>query len=102
MDVLHLGMSNPAVGGIIAGIIHTVLSPDHLSTIITLSACQGTKAFWFGIQWGLGHVGGMAIIGCVFFALRASTNFENYEHYMDYAIGAVLTAFGVYFLACSE
>jgi ABC-type nickel/cobalt efflux system permease component RcnA len=97
-----LGIVGPFLGGIIAGLLHTVLSPDHLATIITLSACQGTKAFWFGIRWGLGHLGGMAIIGATFTLLRAGTDFEAYEHYMDYMVGVVLVVMGVHFLFRAE
>lgn len=97
-----LQIVGPVAGGLIAGLLHTCLSPDHLATIITLSACQGTKAFWFGIQWGLGHLGGMVIIGTVFTILRAGTDFEKYEHYMDYAVGVTLTCVGIHFLSRAE
>jgi len=97
-----LGIVGPVAGGLIAGLLHTVLSPDHLATIITLSACQGTKAFWFGIRWGLGHLGGMAIIATIFTLLRAGTDFEAYEHYMDYMVGFVLVGMGIHFLCRSD
>lgn len=102
LSLLYMQIVGPVAGGLIAGLLHTVLSPDHLATIITLSACQGTKAFWFGIQWGLGHLGGMAIIGVVFTLLRAGTDFEAYEHYMDYMVGFVLVGMGIHFLCRSD
>jgi ABC-type nickel/cobalt efflux system permease component RcnA len=102
MGVSLISIVGPVAGGLIAGLLHTVLSPDHLATIITLSACQGTKAFWFGIQWGLGHLGGMAIIGTIFTLLRAGTDFEAYEHYMDYMVGFVLVGMGIHFLCRSD
>lgn len=97
-----LSIVGPVAGGLIAGLLHTVLSPDHLATIITLSACQGTKAFWFGIRWGLGHLGGMAIIATIFTLLRTGTDFEAYEHYMDYMVGFVLVGMGIHFLCRSD
>lgn len=38
-----LSIVHPVFGGVIAGVLHTVLGPDHLSSIITLSACQGMR-----------------------------------------------------------
>lgn len=88
-------------GGIIAGVLHTLLGPDHLSTIMTLSACQGADAFWFGVQWAGGHLTGMAVVGSTFALLNMGTAgiaFEEYEHFADYVIGAVMILFGAYFL----
>lgn len=92
---------DPFTGGIIAGLLHTCLGPDHLCTIITLSACQGSEAFWFGVRWAQGHVAGMAIVCLVITALNISAGgavFETYEHYADYAVGFLLVIFGTYFL----
>lgn len=91
----------PVTGGVIAGLLHTVLGPDHLCTIITLSACQGFEAFWFGVRWAEGHIVGMAIVGCVVALLNVSLGdnvFEAYEHYADYVVGFMLVGFGVYFM----
>lgn len=96
---------SPIWGGIIAGLVHTVMGPDHLSTIITLSACQGVEAFWFGVRWAAGHLAGMTVIGTVFALLHAqhgSAAVESYEHYADYLIGALLVFFGGYFLCRSD
>lgn len=95
----------PVLGGIIAGLLHTVLGPDHLTTIATLSACQGASAFWFGVQWAGGHVGGMAVICLVFSILNATmggVSLDAYEHYADYMVGLLLIASGLYFLSQSE
>jgi len=91
----------PVAGGIIAGLLHTVLGPDHLCTIVTLSACQGAKAFWFGVRWAGGHLAGMVVIGSAFALLnRLASNaaWEVYEYYADYVVGILLVTFGVYFI----
>jgi len=93
-------MLGPIGGGIVAGVLHTVLGPDHLCTIITLSACQGAKAFWFGVRWAAGHLVGMCLIGCTFAIINHTTGgaaWEVYEHYVDYLIGAMLVTVGAYF-----
>lgn len=99
-DLLSLLTIGPIWGGIIAGILHAILGPDHLSTIATLSVCQGAEAFWFGVRWASGHVSGMLTIGIVLSLLswKYSDVFETYEHYADYFIGFLLMMFGGYFL----
>jgi len=91
-------MGHPVFSGFIAGVVHTVMGPEHLSTIITFSAFQGRQAFWLGIRWGIGHMGGMVTIAGVFLLLKSGTRFEKYEHCMDYTIGIFLAGFGFYFL----
>lgn len=95
----------PVAGGIIAGLLHTVLGPDHLCTIVTLSACQGAKAFWFGVRWAGGHLAGMVVIGTAFTLInRLSSNaaWEVYEYYADYVVGILLVSFGIYFIVNAD
>lgn len=96
-----LAAVHPLLGGIIAGVLHTVLGPDHISTIVTLSACQGADAFWFGVRWAAGHLTGMTVIGLLFTLFNTwhgGVGLETYEHYADYVIGFMLVSFGGYFL----
>jgi len=101
VDLLSLLTVGPVWGGIIAGVLHAILGPDHLSTIATLSVCQGAEAFWFGVRWASGHVSGMLTIVVVLSLLswRYPNVFETYEHYADYLIGFLLMMFGGYFLS---
>jgi len=95
----------PVCGGVIAGVLHTILGPDHLCTIVTLSACQGSEAFWFGVQWAGGHLSGMVLIGTVVALLNSQVSgetIEAYEHYADYAVGFMLIAFGSYFIVNAD
>lgn len=97
-------MLGPLCGGIVAGVLHTVLGPDHLCTIATLSACQGAEAFGFGVRWAGGHLAGLALVAVVLAVLDnrcSSATMQAYEHYADYVIGLLLVAFGGYFLVSS-
>jgi len=92
----------PVCGGMIAGLLHTVMGPDHLCALATLSACQGTKAFWFGVQWSVGHFAGMAFAICVLTLLHLGIGEEQIHKYSsitDCFIGLLLVSFGVYFLS---
>jgi len=100
---------SPVCGGVIAGVLHVILGPDHLCTIVTLSACQGAEAFWFGVRWAGGHLAGMAVIGSVFACLSwAHTNtntpidLEAYEHYAYYCVGFLLMFMGGYFIMFAD
>lgn len=97
---------SPVCGGVIAGVAHVLLGPDHLCTIVTLSACQGAEAFWFGVRWAGGHLTGMAVIGMLFTFLNAahspSVNFETYEHYAYYCVGFLLMFMGGYFIMYAD
>lgn len=92
---------HPLLGGVIAGLLHVVLSPDHLCTIVTLSACQGAEAFWFGARWAGGHLVGMTLIGLIF-VLLSIHELAKYEHYAAYAVGLMLVSCGGYFLVCAD
>lgn len=93
---------SPIAGGVIAGMAHVILGPDHLCTIVTLSACQGAEAFWFGVRWASGHLTGMAVIGTIVGFLNAAKvgnlDFEVYEHYAYYMVGFMLMGMGLYFI----
>jgi ABC-type nickel/cobalt efflux system permease component RcnA len=94
---------HPLAGGIIAGLVHVLLGPDHLCTIITLSACQGVEAFWFGVRWAGGHLSGMAVIGLLFVTLNYHNfSMEMYEHYAYYCVGFMLMFIGVYFIVFAD
>ncbi len=43
----------------------TVLTPDHISVMVTLAAFGGLSAFWRGVEWALGHLAGMAALTLV-------------------------------------
>lgn len=104
--VLSLSQISPVLGGVIAGVLHTILGPDHLCTIVTLSACQGAEAFWFGVRWAGGHLAGMAVIGCLFAMLSAANlsnlNLEAYEHVAYYCVGCLLMSMGAYFIIYAD
>eukprot|EP00971_Amphidinium_carterae_P180772 3585517-Amphidinium_carterae.1 len=93
--MVYLGMG-PVSGGLVAGVLHVVLGPDHLCTIITLSACQGVQAFWFGVTWALGHLAGLAVVGMAVILMDASASEEKvnaFEHAADYVLGIVMICF---------
>jgi ABC-type nickel/cobalt efflux system permease component RcnA len=97
---------SPLTGGVVAGVLHVIMGPDHLCTIVTLSACQGAEAFWFGVRWAGGHLSGMLVIGLLIAGLNhhyhGHFDFETYEHYALYCVGFMLMFIGGYFILFAD
>ena len=92
-----LSVIGPALG---AGILHVILGPDHIAAIITVSACQGTAAMWYGLRWGIGHSLGLVIVALVMWMVDADTDVSNEEfaRYASYFSGVFMILFGSYFI----
>jgi len=55
--------------GMVMGVVHVLTGPDHLSALITLSAnVEKFQAFWYGVNWGLGHSTGVLVVGAIMIA----------------------------------
>jgi len=107
VPVLAAGSAPPgwqasaALLGLIYGVLH-VVGPDHLGTIMSLSAAATPKrAFSVGALWSFGHTIGMvAAAACIIAAQRyLSIDVEAIETIGDYAIGAFMVFVGIYLFA---
>lgn len=59
------------------GVVHVLTGPDHLSALITLSAnVEKCRAFWYGVNWGLGHSTGVLVVGAIMIAFDESQEEE--------------------------
>lgn len=94
---------HPTLLGALLGVAYA-LAPDHISTLVTLTAgLRSThKAFVVGLSWGLGHATGMVLLCILLHALSGHFNLELMEHYGHYVSGLVLMGLGLYFLATEE
>ena len=95
MNLLHV--VGPAIG---AGLLRVILGPDHVAAIMTVSACQGSQALWYGIRWGVGHSFGLIIVALVLWAVDADTDISRatFASYASYFSGAFMILFGLYFV----
>tara|TARA_B100000405_G_scaffold288393_1_gene237062 strand:+ start:463 stop:1476 length:1014 start_codon:yes stop_codon:yes gene_type:complete len=48
-----------------------------------------------GVQWGIGHALGLALVCAVFFATRRRMNLDDFGNYADKAVGASMIALGL-------
>lgn len=92
--------SSAVITGLIYGLISTI-GPDHLGTLITLSAATGPlRAFRVGGAWGLGHGVGMVAVAAIFLSVHGVVHVpvEKWEYYGNYLIGASLVLCAMYFM----
>ena len=92
-----LSVIGPALA---AGILHVLLGPDHLAAIMTVSACQGSAALWYGIRWGVGHSVGLILVALVIWLVGSDTNLahSSFTQYASYLSGVFMILLGIYFI----
>lgn len=83
-----------------AGILHVLLGPDHLAAIMTVSACQGSAALWYGIRWGVGHSVGLLLVALILWLVETDTHMASsaITQYASYFSGAFMIILGIYFI----
>lgn len=87
-----------AITGLLAGTIHVLTGPDHLTAIAPL-AVQGKRRAWIpGLRWGLGHSAGVAVVGLLSLWLRDKLPIDLLSSWGDRAVGVVLFAIGLWAL----
>ena len=84
-----------AAGGTLAGGLHAVTGPDHLSALLPL--CIGRR-WWVAVHtgaiWGLGHGIGAALVGALAFAVRGALNIDAFSVYMEAVVGVSIVIIG--------
>ncbi|QDQ42074.1 nickel transporter [Methylacidiphilum kamchatkense] len=84
------------ITGLVAGFIHALTGPDHLSAIAPL-AIESRKAAWkIGLFWGLGHSGGIWILAVILFFFRNLFPIAQLSRWSEKAVGIVLIGIGIW------
>lgn len=101
---LALGSTTSFPAAILLGCLYgslVALAPDHLGTVMTLSAgSTDAEAFRVGGAWGLGHSAGMGLVFMTFYAVEHvfGLSSEGWETYSDYAVGVSMILCALYFI----
>jgi ABC-type nickel/cobalt efflux system permease component RcnA len=82
--------------GVAAGLVHVLAGPDHLAAVAPLAASRPRRAARAGMQWGLGHTGGVVLIAILALALREVLPIEAVSNWSERLVGVVLIAIGVW------
>jgi hypothetical protein len=87
-----------AIGGLSAGLLHVLSGPDHLAAVAPL-ALERRRGWWRpGLLWGLGHGGGVALVGVLLVAMRDLLPLEALSSWSERVVGLALVALGVWAL----
>lgn len=86
------------ITGLLAGLIHVLSGPDHLTAIAPLAVHRPRAAWIPGVRWGLGHSTGVAVVGLLALWLRDKLPLDLVSSWGDRMVGVVLFGIGLWAL----
>jgi len=82
--------------GLLAGLVHALSGPDHLSAVAPLVVEERRRGWSTGLLWGLGHSVGVWGVGLVALALRGLLPVDRLSSVSERLVGAVLIGVGLW------
>ena len=82
--------------GLFAGALHVVGGPDHLAAVAPLSADRGAGAARLGFRWGVGHSGGVILVGLITLFVRDFFDVAAFSSGAEWLVGATLIGIGLW------
>lgn len=79
-----------------AGLVHALSGPDHLSAVAPLTFDERRGAWRAGLFWGAGHSLGVWGVGALAIGLRGVFPLEQVSSWSERLVGAVLIAVGLW------
>jgi len=89
-------MIEAIIAGFSAGAIHVLAGPDHLAAVAPLAAGRNERPWTAGMLWGLGHAGGVLVVGGAALLLREILPVERISGWSERLVGLVLIGIGVW------
>jgi len=86
----------PSFTGFLAGILHVVSGPDHLAAVAPFAVENRGKSWFTGMLWGIGHTGGVWLIGMLAFLFREILPIDLISTYSERMVGLVLIFIGIW------
>ena len=80
--------------GLIAGAVHVVSGPDHLTAVAPLAVQRPRRAWLPGVRWGLGHSAGVALVGLLSLWLRDLIPVDLLSTWGERLVGVMLFGIG--------
>lgn len=85
------------IAGLAAGCVHVLSGPDHLAALLPLATDSRSGRAWVaGARWGLGHVGGVLLVGVAALLLREAFPLAWVSTWSERLVGAMLVAIGLW------
>ena len=85
-----------ALTGLVAGIVHVLIGPDHLAAVAPFTVTNKIKPWLVGLWWGIGHTSGVWTLGIVVFLLRELLPIDLLSQWSERLVGIVLIAIGIW------
>jgi hypothetical protein len=89
-----------ALAGLLAGFVHVLSGPDHLAAVAPIAAPLASdhdrRPWYVGALWGLGHSGGVLIVGLLALLLRGWLPIESFSSWSERMVGVVLIGIGLW------
>jgi ABC-type nickel/cobalt efflux system permease component RcnA len=82
--------------GLLAGIIHVISGPDHIAAIAPFAIDKNEKSWSLGLFWGIGHTGGVWLIGVLAFLLREVLPIDLISSLSERLVGVILIGIGIW------
>jgi ABC-type nickel/cobalt efflux system permease component RcnA len=84
------------IAGLTAGAVHVLAGPDHLAAVAPLAANGDGSPWRSGLLWGLGHAGGVLLVGFAAILLRGLLPVELLSDWSEQLVGLVLIGIGAW------
>lgn len=91
MNVLLIAISGLAAGG-----LHVLAGPDHLAAVAPLAADTRRSVWRAGLVWGIGHTGGVLLVGALALLLREMLPLDAISGWSERIVGVALVAVGLW------
>lgn len=85
-----------ALIGLLAGLVHALSGPDHLSAVAPLVVEERRRGWATGLLWGTGHSLGVWGVGFLAVALRGLLPVDRLSSVSERLVGAVLIGVGLW------
>lgn len=82
--------------GLLAGLVHALSGPDHLSAVAPLVVEERRRGWTTGLLWGMGHSVGVWGVGLLALALRGLLPVDRLSSVSERLVGAVLIGVGLW------
>ena len=89
-------MLQTIIAGLTAGAVHVLAGPDHLAAVAPLAADGNVSPWRSGLYWGLGHAGGVVLVGIVAILVRELLPLELLSAWSEQIVGLVLIGIGTW------
>lgn len=84
------------MAGLAAGLVHVLSGPDHLAAVTPFALGKGSRSWRTGLQWGLGHSGGVLIIGLLALFFREILPIDAISSWAERLAGLLLLGVGAW------